>query len=53
MAGARVFFSPKHPDWLWGPSIFLSMGTCGFIQEPEYEVHHSRPSNNEDKNEWS
>jgi hypothetical protein len=31
LEGSRIFSSPCHPDWFWGPTNFLCMGTGGFF----------------------
>jgi hypothetical protein len=54
--GKRYFFSPKHPDWLWGPPSFLLNGYCGSfpgVQQLEHDVDYSPPSSTKVKNKWS
>jgi len=41
--GKRFFFSPKYPDWLLVPPIFLFSGQWEFfprVNQPKREVNH-------------
>jgi hypothetical protein len=48
-------FFLKHPDWLWGPHIFLLCGYQGCfsgIKWQGHDVDNSPPSGAKVKNEW-
>jgi hypothetical protein len=52
----RVFSSPKHPDYLWGPLNPLFNGYWGSLlgaKWPWSEVNYSLASSAKVKNEWS
>jgi hypothetical protein len=49
--GSRIFSSPRHPNWLWGPPNFLSKGYRG-VKRPEHEADHLPPASAEDKKMW-
>jgi len=52
----RFFFSPKHPDQLWGPPSFLFNGYIGSfprVQQLEHDVDYSPASGTKVKNKWS
>jgi hypothetical protein len=52
----RFFFSPKHPDQLWGPPSFLFNGYTGSfprVQQLEHDVDYSPASSTKVKNKWS
>ena len=49
-------FSPKHPDWPWGPLNLLFNRYQGYFLQVKrlwHDVNHSPPSSAEVKNEWS
>jgi hypothetical protein len=48
-------FSPKYPDWLWGPHsrVFNARrGSLPWVKRPGRGVHHPSPSSTVVKNEW-
>jgi hypothetical protein len=50
----RLFSSPKHPDWLWGPPCLLLNGLSVFPQGYSgFEANHLPPSNAKVTNEWN
>jgi hypothetical protein len=52
----RVFSSPKHPNYLWGPLNPIFNGYWGSLlgaKQPWSEVNHSPASSAKVKNEWS
>jgi hypothetical protein len=52
---ARIFSSPRRPDWFWGPPSLLSNGYWKFspgIKRPGREADHSPPTSAEVKNTW-
>jgi hypothetical protein len=51
----EIFFSPNHPDWLWGPPSLFNGYRVSFpvVQWPKRDVDHSLPSSTEVKNECS
>jgi hypothetical protein len=53
--GSRIFSSPHHPSWLWGPLNLLSNGYQDLsprIKWPGHEADHSPPANAEVKKMW-
>lgn len=51
----RFFYSPQHPDWLWGPSSLFNeyQGPFLGVKQSGHEVTQSPPSNVKIKNKWS
>jgi hypothetical protein len=56
LVGSRIFSSPNHPDWFWGPPSLLSMWVLGAltpgVKRPEREADHSPPTSAEVKKTW-
>jgi hypothetical protein len=46
--GSRIFSSPHHPDWVWGPPNLLHSGYPG-VKQPGREVNHLPPASAEVK----
>jgi len=44
----RLFFSPKNPHWVWGPTGLLF---CRYLVSFSHEINHLPPSSTEVKNE--
>ena len=56
LLGQYVFFSPKCPDWLWGPPTLLFSGKQSRFPElrrPGNEAKHTPISTTNVKNGWS
>ena len=52
----RFCFSPKRPEWPWGPLNLLFIRYRGYFplaKRLRHEVNHSPPYSAEVKNEWS
>jgi hypothetical protein len=56
LVGSRIFSSPRHPDWPWGPPNLLSNGYWGAlspgVKRPRREADHSPPASVEVKKMW-
>jgi hypothetical protein len=54
--GSRIFSSPCHREWLWGPSNHLSTGYQGTlspgVKSPGCEAYHSPPTSAVVKKMW-
>jgi hypothetical protein len=53
--GSRIFSSPRHPDWFWGPSSLLSNGYRGYfsgVKLPGCEADHSPRTSVEVNKMW-
>jgi len=50
--GKKCFSSPKHPDWLWGPSSLVFKLFPPGLKQLWHEDNHWPPSTAVVKNEW-
>jgi hypothetical protein len=54
--GSRIFSSPCHPDWLWGPPSFLLNGYQGLfpggVKRSGHEADHSPQTSAKVKKIW-
>ena len=50
----RFFYSPQHPEWLWGPSSLFNehQGPLHGVKQSRHEFTHTSPSNVKVKNDW-